>query len=451
MDSTLLLIGVMAVGFLGAVLCFQMSIRGRLTFMVLLALPQIVVPGLPESASAFQLWVVLCALVMVMRDKVELRDPQVLALLAFAGLAVASVIWAPLPLVALTTAVQTISLIVIAMHAAAVSAVDPVGLRPVFRWLSVPIAIQALMLILFRLQPSLEAKYWDSAIARWILGSDKLSGFFGMSPDNVFDPGKSGGLWLNANTASMFLGASACALTYAAIRYRSRWFGAVAALGFVAVAFAGSKTAMILLIVVPAIGWLGPKFARRGGRWFLPAAVLSTLPILWALQSFANLLPRNFISESSLSLGTRGVIWDSARRMFLDSPIFGLGSGGWGLNFSQYSGNALGRVFPPHNTLVAAWADFGVLGTLILVIFMVGVMASHLPMMAQTAPRESAAWGFSLAAFVWIFAHGLGDAVTFYGDLRSMIVPGLLLGVLISARRATREPAWPDRGALVAQ
>lgn len=431
-NTTMLLVtaGVLAV--IGGLSMFLMPLRVRLAIMVLLAIPQIILPGVIESATVFQLWTAACGFVSLIREKPVFPSIYGKLLTTLAITALIATLWSPLTNIALIAAVQIISLLVIALHAAYVLRDDPRGLTLIFHLLSLGVIVEAVLVVLFRLRPDVESAFLQTQVARLLIGTDKLGNFFAGSPDNVLDPEKAGGLWLNANTASMFLGVSACAFMVAYKRYGSRWFLLTAAIGASSIVFAGSKTGLLLLVIMPLIAYVFPFLLRTNGRaWILPVALVA-YPAFLVIQSVIDsLLPAKFAEDSAMSLATRSVIWDVAGQLFTSNPVIGLGYGGWGANFFAYSGGALGRSFPPHNVIIAMWSDSGLLGAGVLVAFMGAVIIGHIRRIASTPGRISAAWGWSLAAFTWTWTHGMADATTFYGDMRTVTVLGLLIAFLL--------------------
>nr|WP_231713373.1 O-antigen ligase family protein [Arthrobacter sp. zg-Y769] len=231
----------------------------------------------------------------------------------------------------------------------------------------------------------------------------------------------------------MFLGVAACAFAAAAIRFRKRSFFLIAVLAAVAVVPTGSKSGLVLLVTMPLIGVLVPLLVRGPGRIWIPPLLAIAFPVFLMFKHVLNeRIPETFVNDSASSLGTRGVIWETAGTLFVENPFLGLGFGGWGEYFYWASSGALGRTFPPHNIFIAAWSDMGVAGAIVLAVFVGAVLVAHVRLTAQTPKRESFAWGFGLAAFLWLFIHGMADAVTFYGDLRTILIPALLLGLLIA-------------------
>lgn len=441
-DTAMIIAGGAALALVTAVLIFHMPLRARLGVLAVLAVPQLIVPGLPESLSVFQAWVAMCALTMWARERPKFPSIYGKLLVGLAGAALLAAAYSPEIILAVISAGQILSLFVIALHAAHLLREDPAGLCTVLKWLSVAVIVESVMVCAFRVNPALEMQFLQMDATRFLVGTDKLHNFFNGSRDNVYDPIKAGGIWLNANTASMFLGISACAFVAAGKRFRVKWFYFAALVAAIGVAFTGSKTGAVLLLTMPVVAIIVPRLLRPGGRGWIGPALLMSWPAYLAAEHIAGrIIPSEVLVDSAGTLATRNVIWETAGILFSANPFLGLGFGGWAQQFIYASGASLGRHFPPHNIFILQWSDAGMIGALLLVIFVLAVLIGHVRMMARTPKHESSAWGFGFAAFLWLFIHGMADAVTFYGDLRAIIVPGILLGFLIFASQKSAEAA----------
>jgi O-antigen ligase len=223
--------------------------------------------------------------------------------------------------------------------------------------LAVPAMCEAVMVIAFRLSPSLEATFLHSGLARIFVNPNSLSSLFTILPDNVLDPAKAGGVFTNANVASAYLGVVAFVLAGAGLKERRPWLLASAGLIWVAVFFSGSGFGAILGVGLPALLWaLGQGGRRRRPR----LAALSVGALVIAVLQFTGHL--HIADDKSLSEGSRLLIWAFAGHEFVRTPLLGQGFGGWQSTFPTYaSGRDLFASFPPHNSLIYAWSQAGLL------------------------------------------------------------------------------------------
>lgn len=428
-DVTLLVVVAGMIGVLAVVAAFATTAMTKMKVAVVLALPQIMVPGLPLYLSGALIWILLCG-VALMKEK-RLGWTRVSVAIAAVGLvSLVASMWSSDLGLAVGTTLQAFAVLVVCVYVGSIRQ-SGLSLKPILRTLAFVSLIQSALVVLFRLSPEAEEAYWRSPAATVFLGASRLVNFFYGEGDNVSDPQKSGGIWLNANTASMFLGATAMLLAWGACIYRSRSLSFAAVLVWVAVFFTGSKTGLALALVLPIIGVIvGVVLGRAKGLLALPTALLAIPGVFVVSQLLVNLLPDSLVKESSITLGTRGIIWSTAASLFPDNWLLGLGFGGWDAKFYAASGGALGRSFPPHNVEVAAWSNGGIVLALAVVCLFIVVVAEGLRKVSASTGRRALGWSFATMGALWIMIHGQADVVEFFGDLRSLVVFGILLGVI---------------------
>jgi O-antigen ligase len=179
------------------------------------------------------------------------------------------------------------------------------------------------------------------------------------------------------------------------------------------------------------------------GKYFWAAFILAAVTLVQGpisnsvLERFSNGATGDWSTVS-----TRWVIWDIGVRLFAEHPLLGLGYGGWGPAFQQASGNVLGRSFPPHNFVLQAWADGGALSALLVLAFVAAVVRSLWRRVRFAEPQDVTDWALVAAGFAWLWLHGLGDATAFFGDIRTVTLVGVLLGLTwmgLPAREHPRE------------
>lgn len=427
------------------VLVMTSSIRLRLAIAALLAVPQVYLPGLPQSLSAFKIWVVLIGVAALVDMRRRLTPVErVLACLVLAcGVAA---FWSPQPQAALFAMVSILCVAIVSAYARAVQVESPRGLSTVMSIVAGWVLVESALVVIFRVQPTIEDHFYRSPLAVLLIGGQRLEGFFGQYRDNAMSLDKAGGLWLNANTASMFLGAAAWAFVWAFVVWRRRLHAVAAVVAFIAVPFTGSKTGVVLLVAVAAVAFVLQRLSAR--YQFAGVAVLGLMafPLYMAVTRMLELLPSAFRSDSTESIGSRTLIWSVARELFGASPVLGLGFGGWTEAFASRIGDQLASRLPPHNTFIVYWANGGLLSLTLLAVFWLVVVAECVGMLARATWSR---WG-SVAlcgSLLWVFLHGMGDAVDFYGDERSLLLFGVLLGAVFvgGAHRQVADAAAPPR------
>jgi hypothetical protein len=290
------------------------------------------------------------------------------------------------------------------------------------------VALQSALTVAFRLDPGLEAAFYASSTMVPLLGSTGLA-LTGEAANNLIDPEKAGGLIVNGNAASLLLGLSAVTLLAAnAVNPRVR-FRLIGLAAFAAVFFTGSKTGAVLAVLVPLIVVTLRRAARStSGRRelvvLLPFAAIAAILLPTVLQRAFPV----FSTNSEFSFDTRMRLWGAAVDLFKENPILGLGFGGWKPAMERLIGRS---DWPPHNVVISAWADAGLVAAALTVAFIaitLGLGLRRLMLFPESRGELTArCWAWS--GMLWIFAHGMGDNTSVYGEPRSLMLAATLFCV----------------------
>ncbi|MER7275129.1 O-antigen ligase family protein [Dactylosporangium sp. NPDC000244] len=299
------------------------------------------------------------------------------------------------------------------------------------------VMLQSLLVALFRLFPAVEDAYFRS-VAGVFAGQNTVGGLFDVNRNNVLSPLKSGGVFVNANVAGLFLGVSAMAAiaVWTRTRRRTELVAAVAALA--GVWFTGSKSGQMFSVVLPAAAIVALHFRK------LAPAVRRTLLIAGGVLAAA------FIAVLALAGGPFAVavretfvqrtdIWGYGAEAFAEHPLLGLGWGGWQQGFAAYAAahGIYNPNFPPHNVLLAAWAATGLAG-LALTLLVFGAML-RLALRAMKRERAFAVWAG--AAIVWMTVQAMGENTDVFGEIHLIPVLALLLSHLVPAAQEEEQEA----------
>jgi len=345
-----------------------------------------------------------------------------LGLLAIRLLALA---WSPDPRAGLQPIVLLGQFAVTLLLISAAARQDPDALRKLQRVYWPWVAVEAGLVVLFRLLPGVEHMFLQT-VGGFFAGQNTVAALFGEHGNNVVDPAKSGGVFVNANVAAMFLGVNGLAALAVSAVTRTRWVRVVGVAALVAILFTGSKSATILALVLPAAAY-GIVRMRRSPRatlrWqvLVPAgsAVAALLALLVAVTGLLHPLLEAFI--------TRTAIWAFGAESFRHHPVLGLGYGGWQAGFARYAASHhLNQNFPPHNVLLAAWATTGIAGLVLTVMFF--AFSIKLFVRAPLGGVTFAACGG--AAVAWILIQGMGENTDVFGEIHLIPVVALLVGYL---------------------
>jgi hypothetical protein len=288
-------------------------------------------------------------------------------------------------------------------------------------------AVESVLVMWFRLKPDAEMKFLQGPVAPYLVNPSSLRELFRPGGgNNVLDAGKAGGLLLNGNAASAFIGVALMVSLYLyAMTNARKWlgFGMLAAFAVVAT---GSKSGLGLLI-----GLLPLAMLLRG-------RVHRQLPMALALAAIgigAAVAVPAVVSDTpySSSVGTRVYLWGQAINAIAAHPLSGLGFGGW----DEWLGNKVSLVgsassYPPHNLFLYTYVQMGIAGFIALLVLLARLLRTFLPL-----KRSEQVYLF--LAVVWTIAHAMGDNTTVLNDLHTM--PALACAIGYVEWRKSNEAA----------
>ena len=308
-----------------------------------------------------------------------------------------------------------------------------------------PIAsIQAACTWLFLLFPEAKNVYLDSAIASVLTGG-RSSLLRSTLPDNVLFPEKSGGLlFVNANEASMVMGAWSMLLVAAALQAKSRTLAVGGAICFLGVLGTGSKTALVLALTLPIAAIVASVLVRRSSRPLAVAALLVVTPI--AAYVLSSILPQfsDFWSRSEVSSTARFALWEVAGRAILGNPLVGLGQGNWLAHWAQFaSAYRQPDYLPPHNYVLATMVETGIVPGILIVILVFTHVFRVIRHIGVGSTSSSFSISLELASFLWIVIHGLFDTTSFYGSPMTLPLFALLLSRTVFEEIVDRQITAP--------
>lgn len=373
---------------------------------------------------------------------------------AVALLAVAQAVslhWSPAPLVGIRYLVYLLPLPLAALAFYGLTRERPQLAIHCLRLLLLGSAVAAVLVIAFRLLPSAELAFLGSPIARVVVPPNTLEALFYTSRNNVFDTAKAGGLFVNANIASAYLGMSSIAAWYVGRTLGSSSLRAVAVLDWAAVLFTGSKAGLLCAAVVPlALAAASAARARRINPLTLFAASLA-LGGAVLLVPLGDELVAEFGSNALATMGSREQIWRFALLLIEQHPIAGLGFGGWEQRFALHAfltGSA--NAVPAHNSLFILWLQSGLPGLVAGVIFVATVYAASARCLRTGDAATTTLALAVIGAFTWYFVQGLGENFGLIGEAHMTPLLGALLGHLCArhdALEVRHERSEPLRGA----
>ncbi|MFS0792872.1 O-antigen ligase family protein [Microbacterium sp. 1P10AE] len=365
------------------------------------------------------------------------RWPAVAALtLALANVVVS--FWSLIPLEAIRMSANFVGLSVSAALTARILKGSLLNLSRPLAIAAPALAIQSGLTILFFMRPDIEQLYFDWQYSTYFSGAGvKL--LFTTGFNNVVFPEKSGGFFLNGNTASMFMAMSAWLYFGLGARTNRKWMMWFSLVPFVGAIGTGSKTALLLAgtsVLVVALLTVVRKSIIAG------AAVAMLLPLvgLFALSALSS--AQAFSQDTSNTVGSRGRIWELAAAAISRNSVTGLGYGGWREYFRQEGGFIGFDERPAHNFLIQAWLDGGIVYLALISMFAIVSVGSGLVAVRRASGvRDALASASVLMSVTWVFVHGLADNTWVYGDWHSLPFFGVALTILASwSASPTLEP-----------
>ncbi|MCK0173780.1 O-antigen ligase [Mycolicibacterium sp. F2034L] len=413
---------------------FVVPHRVRLLIAALLVVPQLDTPGLPLTVAL--LWTILtCVLGLLSRGRSRADSPVLTVASLFVIVSVVSLLWA-LPSgqeEAYISISRGVVFVLWLREMIVVARDDPEFVDKITLWMVPGIVLQSVLSILFRLNPNLEEQFLRSKVAAITVGPSAEALYID-APNNVLDPAKAGGFFVNGNVASMFGAIAALVLLTAARRTGRRWVYLVAGLAILGSIATGSKTAIFLAMGCALALLFAPRVSKGGALLGVVLAGVAVVASLSIVDEIVQRVAPDFHSATDVSLDTRTELWAVALRVLSESPFFGLGFGGWAEEVGLSLGNAGFRgsvAYAPHNFILDAWVNSGIAAAVLSVVY-IGVAVSFglRVIRQQQSARDARTAMLCLCAALWASIHGLGDNSGAWGDHRTAMVVAMAFAYL---------------------
>jgi O-antigen ligase len=355
-----------------------------------------------------------------------------LLLAAFSALCLVGAFWSPDQALAIKTFIKVAGILVVCVAVA----VSPQHVRrAAIATLSASAAVLAIAVVVFRVLPLLEAGFLYSPFATYTVDPDILTGLVeGTEWANVLAGDRAGGVFSNANVASLFFGL--CLFLTLAARLGPRRTTALSAPLVAGILATGSKAGLAALVVTGVV-WL---MVWMRGRLTLGGVSLLSAGGMVALFGFVFYIVRARLWETSAqSFDTRFEVWRLAITQLGQHPVLGLGFGGW----ERWIDDALAYEgtfvrYPLHNLFLIAWSWVGFGGAVLAAAFALTAIVSPLRRPTIVAARDHLARRALSLTFLWFLIQSMftNAAVT---DIRIGVPLGVALGLLTLARDETTD------------
>ncbi len=356
------------------------------------------------------------------------------ALFAFQAL---SILWSPNLRLGARVLIYHLPFLFVALGMARLTRERPDMAMKIAKWALMIAGIEAVLVIIFRVSPAVEAAFLGSPAAAIFMSRNVVLEMQATGMMTVLDPAKAGGFFIHSNPASAFLGVCAVASWYVAGLTQSvalRW---VAGLQFLAVFFTGSKAgAMTAVFIVFLMGMLSLWQSRRIDPTkvvllcFVGALAAALTPI-----AYERFVDSGFTRASMDTYASREFLWKFAGEQFWSHPLGGLGFGGW-----EQKVPVIGRYkqLPPHNTIVILWAQSGLVAVFLGLAFAISLLSWSLRWLLRGNDTQRLAAQALFASAIWLFVQSMGENFGFFGDEHMKPILAMLAGLLGGLTQAER-------------
>lgn len=418
-----------AFGFVIYVFSLALPLHIRLLFVLVCSVPQLylVQLGGADVPLAFLLPALLVPEFLKNANQFLAR-PAILALVGLICISIVSLLWSVEVSMGIRDIAYLIEFIVIANAVYVLATKNKLMLYRIINALLFVICLQAITIIIFRLNEALELSIVLSPVSKYLMGMNTLQGLLDGARNNFYDPVKAGGvLFINANAAACYVGISSFMAWGVYSVLKSKLTLIMAILLWATVFFTGSKAGVLFAVLIPA--FIFYLKLQRSTKIVVVSVGASFAIFLIAISIFFSINEHNgFLQESTETAQTRYQIWNYAFNAFLDKPLMGQGFGGWEVDYSKHTDYFL----PPHNTLIYLWSKSGIIASFMGLCFIltsigVGIRA------IKTYNNEQKNIGYALLmVLAWQFAHGFGENFGLIGEQHQMVIVSVMLGLCMA-------------------
>ncbi|MEB6644230.1 MULTISPECIES: O-antigen ligase family protein [Enterobacter] len=426
------MIEVLLAAVVGLLVCFvflALSLRTRLLLVLVCSIPQLYLVQLSgaDVPLAFLLPAILLPEFIINANRF-LGKPANVMLLGLIGISLLSLAWSVEKSMGIRDIAYLCEFIVISNAIYVLALKDRIALYKIINLMLFFVCLQAITVIIFRFNESLELAVILSPVSKFTMGMNTLQGLLDGARNNFYDPVKSGGLlFVNANAAACYVGISSFMAWGIYKVSKAKITLLMAILLWATVFFTGSKAGILFAILIPAFVFY--LTLQRSTKVIVVTAGASFAIVLIAISVIFSVIGQNgFLQESTDTAETRYQIWSYAFNAFTDNPMMGQGFGGWEADYSKHTDYFL----PPHNTLIYLWSKSGLIASLLGLGFILCCIRIALRAIRSIDEKQKNI-GFSfLMVISWLFAHGFGENFGLIGEQHQMVVFAVMLGLCLA-------------------
>lgn len=306
------------------------------------------------------------------------------------------------------------------------------------KFLCLCITFHSLIVIVFYYNPSIEAVFLNSDFAKIFINNGSLALYQYDFSNNVSDPKKAGGFFLNGN-ASAILAEIGFFMTLIIGRlYKFKYYILFSLINFLGIISTGSKSALFLAIFSYGISYIiFSLFISKSSSLLKFLYFFGSFILLLVIYFIFKLISNTDIYEDGVvNAERRQVIFEFAYNKFLDNPVLGLGFGGWEKEFFSYGESlkvyALSGSMPAHNYFIISWANGGLLLLFSAFIFYISIIVASKKLYIREGKYIGTLY-FSI--FICLFVHTFVDNLLVYEEIHYAGIFGVLIAWAAYAKK----------------
>jgi O-antigen ligase len=282
-----------------------------------------------------------------------------------------------------------------------------VGFGIIKGWFIFPLIIALITTDLFR---NKKIKAWKFFYVGAVgVSALALLGFF---LGQVTYDGRSQGIFNSPNYLAMYLAPAIIIGTILFAENRKKYFFSLVIISlatYLTYSFAAWSALAVILMGL----FLLIKKVEGNKKIFIGFLVL--IGLVFLLQIKTNKLNALLSLDARSSLNSRSMIWESAGKLVLDNPVWGIGPGNFQekyLEYQKYFSPYLEWAVPhPHNLYLAFYLYSGIIGLAVFLWLM------FLWIRRIILQRKDAIFLISLGIIIYFLLHGMLDTTYFKNDL----------------------------------
>lgn len=423
------------IGLLVFVIFLVLPLHSRLLIVLVCSVPQLYLIQISgaDVPLAFLLPAILLPEFLRNANRF-LAKPMNLCLLVLVLVSAISLTWSSDKSMGIRDIAYLVEFLIISCAVYSMAREDRYVLYKIINLMLIVVCLQAITIILFRLNETLELSIVLSPVSKYFMGGNTLEGLLEGARNNFYDEVKAGGvLFVNANAAACYVGIASF-MAWGIFKAANTRISLIMAIFlWTTVFFTGSKAGVMFAILIPLfIIYL--KLQKTTKFAIMSLGIMFSILLIYIGLMFGVTEQQGFLLESSETAESRYQIWSYAFNSFLSSPLTGQGFGGWETEYSKFHDYFL----PPHNTLIYLWSKSGVLASLLGISFILCCLRVAFRGIKNN-DREISNLSFTfLMVIAWQFAHGFGENFGLIGEQHQMIILAIMSGLVISGNEQKR-------------